>query len=222
MPQIQAPTTLLAINACNDTTFSGVADRTLGNADLYGDQQAGLYYDFNSNAEALAASQTSVGTLYAGRYRRVQVDSGATAANVKTGTIGIMPSLAAQIVDGFTTASAPAPSVNVVTSWDQAIGNTAGGVRMVVFLNAITPGNWGYVQELGVATVLGKASLTATPAVGDVIVAGTSGLVDDPTQSGNPTYAILKTVVGTAIDLPKSNGLFRVLLSGVGFPVLQE
>ena len=222
MPQIQAPTTLLAINACNDTTFSGVADRTLGNADLYGDQQAGLYYDFNSNAEALAASQTSVGTLYAGRYRRVQVDSGATAANVKTGTIGIMPSLAAQIVDGFTTASALAPSVNVVTSYDQAIGNSVGGVRQVVFLNSITPGNWGYVQELGIATVLGKSPLTATPAVGDVVVSVATGVVDDPTQSGNPTYAILKTVVGTAIDLPKSNGLFRVLLSGVGFPVLQE
>lgn len=217
MPLNQAPTTLLAINACNDTAETGVTDRTLGNTDQYGDQLKGLYYDL-TNSEAAAASQTSVGTLYAGRYRRVQVDSGATAANVKTGTIGLMPSLAAMIADGD---SAGKPTPNVVTSFDQAIdSNTT--VRPVVFLNAITPGNYGYIQELGIATVLGKTGLTATPTVGDVIVSTTSGLVDDPTQSGNPTYALLKTVVGVAIDTPVSNGKFRVLLSQAAFPVLQD
>jgi hypothetical protein len=219
MPQVQAPTTLLAVNACNDTTFSGVADRTLGNADLYGDQLSGLYFDM-TNGDAALVSDTAIGTLYEGRYRRVQVDSGATASNVKTGTIGLMSSLAAVIADGDATGK---PTVNIVTSYDQAIGNSAGGVRPVVFLNQITPGNFGYIQELGTATVLGKTGLTAAaPAVGDVIVSATSGLVDDPTQSGSPTYATLKTVVGVAIDLPKSNGLFRVLLSQAGFPVVQE
>jgi hypothetical protein len=218
MPLNQAPTTLLSINACNDTAETGVTDRTLGNTDNYGDQLKGLYYDL-TNSEAAAASQTSVGTLYAGRYRRVQVDSGATAGNVKTGTIGLMPSLAAMIADGD---SLGKPTPNVVTSYDQSLGNSVGGMRPVVFLNAITPGNYGYIQELGIATVLGKSGLTATPTVGDVIVSTTSGLVDDPTQSGSPTYALLKTVVGVAIDTPVSNGKFRVLLSQAAFPVLQD
>jgi hypothetical protein len=53
--------------------------------------------------------------------------------------------------------------MNMVTSYDQAIG--VAGLRPVVFLNSITPGNYCFVQELGVATVLGKTGLTATPAI---------------------------------------------------------
>lgn len=206
MPLNQAPTTLLAINACNDTSETGVTDRTLLTTENYGDQLRGLYYDLTTS-EALAASYTTNGTLYSGRYRRVQVDSGATAANVKTGTIGLMASAAAQKIDG-----AGVPSMNVVTSYDQTIG---GAVHMVVFLNAITPGNFGYVQELGVATVLGTAALQkATPAIGDLINVTTSGLVDDPTTQ---TVGVL--AIGKAIDIPFSGGLFKVLLD---LPVVQD
>lgn len=217
MPQNQSPYTPFALNSSNDTTESAVADSITGQP-IYGitDMKRGVYFDLTSD-EAAASSNTTVGKLYAGRFRRVQVDSGATAANVKTGTIGLMPSLAAQ---GQDVGTAFTPSENVVTSYDQAQGVGGGiGLRPVVFLNAITPGNFGFVQELGVATVLGKTGLTAVPAVGDVIVSATSGLVDDPTQSGNVTYATLKTVLGTAIDLPVSNGLFRIQLS---LPVVQD
>jgi hypothetical protein len=218
MPLNQAPTTLLAINGCNDTSETGVTDRTLGNADQYGDQLKGLYYDL-TNSEAASASQTSVGTLYAGRYRRVQVDSGATASNVKTGTIGLMPSLAAVIADGDSTGK---PTANIVTSFDQAIDSST-TVRPVVFLNAITPGNFGYVQELGLATVLGKSTLTnATPKGGDLVISATGGVVDDPTQTTQPTYAQIQQIVGTAVDLPVAGGKFRVLLSNSNFQVLQD
>ena len=215
MPLNQAPTTLLAINGCNDTSESGVTDRTLGNMENYGDQLKGLYYDL-TNGEAALASQTSVGTLYAGRYRRVQVDSGATAANVKTGTIGLMASLAAVIADGD---SSGKPTVNIVTSYDQSIGSANGvGVRPVVFLNPITPGNFGYVQELGIASVLGGATLQkAAPAVGDWIDMATAGVVNDLTAQ-----AVATTTVGRAIDLPKALGTFRVLLSNLNFTVQQE
>lgn len=217
MPLLQSPYGPFAINACDDSSGSGVIDTVTGQP-VYGitDQVTGLYFDL-TNTEAAALSDTLIGTLYAGRYRRIQVDSGATAANVKTGTIGLMSSLAAVIKDGDVLGK---PTVNIVTSWDQSIGANA-VVRPVVFLNKITPGNFGYIQELGIATVLGKSGgLTATPAVGDVIVAGTSGLVDDPTQSGNITYTILKTILGPSIDLPVSGGLFRILLQNLA--VFQE
>ncbi len=109
--------------------------------------------------------------------------------------------------------------MNIVTSYDQSNGLTVGGVRPVVFLNAVTPGNWGFVQELGVATVLARTTLTATPAIGDVIISIATGVVDDPTQSGNPTYALLKEAIGTAIDLPTNGKLFRILMNYV--PVVQ-
>jgi len=208
--------TWLALNAANSTSSTGNTDTRTGLALQGGNLVPGDYFDL-TNKEANDLSYQTNGVLYAGRYRWVQVDSGATAANVKTGTIGLMPSLAVSSPPNqFGTRN---PPMNIVTSYDQSIGLTVGGVRPVVFLNAITPGNWGFIQELGVATVLARTTLTATPAIGDVIISIATGVVDDPTQSGNPTYALLKEAIGTAIDLPTNGKLFRILMNYV--PVVQ-
>src|SRR3954469_24908577 len=213
MPQQQILPTWLALNACNDTSASGQSELRTGLAVNAGGLNLGDYFDL-TNAEAKVLSYPTNGTLYLGRYRRVQVDSGATAANVKTGTIGLMASPAAIQID----LGGRLPlSMNVVTSYDQGL---VAGLRPVVFLNTVTPGNFCFVQELGVATVLGKTGLTATPAIGDAIIVGTSGLVDDPTQSTTLTYALEKLIVGEAIDLPVSAGLFRILLKRP--PVVQD
>ncbi len=207
--------TWLALNGANDTSPTYFSDLRTGQVVYAGGLNLGDYFDL-TNGEAAQLSQTSVGTLYEGRYRRVQVDSGATASNVKTGTIGLMPSLAAVIGDGD---PAGKPTANIVTSYDQGIGS-ATNVRPVVFLNAITPGNYGFIQELGIANVLGKNGLTASaPAIGDWIASTTSGLVDDPTQSTTLTYTLLKALIGVAVDTPFPNKVFRILLQGV--PILQ-
>lgn len=223
MPQQQGLPAWVVLNASNDTAASGMADQITGFPYNAGGLVLGDYFDL-TNQEAFRNCKPATGTLYAGRYRRVQVDSGATAANVKTGTIGLMPSLAAigqDIGTGPQTGSAAPPSMNVVTSWDQSIGGGGKPVRPVVFLNTVTPGNFCWVQELGVATVLGKATLTAaTPAVGDVVIGGTSGLVDDPTQSTTLTYALQSFVIGTAIDIPGNGAKFRCLLDAV--PTVQD
>ena len=206
--------TWLALNSANDTSPSYFTDLRTGQPVLAGGLNVGDYFDL-TNPEANDLSYQTNGVLYAGRYRRVQVDSGATAANVKTGTIGLMPSLAVVGVNKYGTRN---PPMNIVTSYDQAIGLST-NVRPVVFLNAITPGNYGFVQELGVATVLGASSFAATPAIGDLLQTTTSGLVTDPTQSTGLTSATAKLVIGTAIDLPKVSALFRILLQYV--PVVQ-
>lgn len=213
MPLQQILPTWLAINACNDTAASGQTDLRTGQAVNAGGLNLGDYFDL-TNKEALQASYSTNGTLFSGRYRRVQVDSGATAANVKTGTIGLMASPAAIQID----LGGKLPlSMNVVTSYDQGDGSA---IHPVVFLNTVTPGNFCFVQELGVATVLGKTSLTAaTPAINDLIVSATSGLVDDPTQSTTLTYALEKLILGSAIDLPVSTGIFRILLN---LPTVQD
>lgn len=212
MPQLQSISNLFAINAADDVSPSGVVDTVTGQP-IYGvtDMQLGVYFDC-TNAEAASMSDTAIGLLYAGRYRRVKVDSGATAANVKTGTIGLMPSLAAiNIAIGGAVGGVASPNENVVTSYDQG---AAAGLRPVVFLNSITPGNSGWIQELGIATVLGGASLQKSPVIGDLINSAATGVVDDPSaQTMGPLF------LGKAIDLPKVNVLFRVQL---GLPVVQE
>jgi hypothetical protein len=219
MPQQQALPAWVVLNASNDTSASGMADQYTSFPYNAGGLNLGDYFDCTS-AEAFRNCKPSVGILYCGRYRRIQVDSGATAANVKTGTIGLLASQAAASMDIGNIGGALPVSMNVVTSYDKAIGSGT-TVRPVVFLNAITPGNFGWVQELGVATVLGKNPLTAaSPASGDVLITATGGVVDDPTQSGNPTFAQIGLLLGTAFDIPKSNALFRILLDSV--PIVQD
>jgi hypothetical protein len=223
MPQQQGLPAWVVLNASNDTSASGMADVYTSFPYNAGGLVLGDYFDL-TNSEAYRNCKPSVGTLYCGRYRRIQVDSGATAANVKTGTIGMMPSLAAigqDVGTGPQVGSAAPPSMNVVTSYDQSIGGGSKVVRPVVFLNAITPGNFGWVQELGVASVLGKSALTATtPAIGDVMIVTTGGVVDDPTQSTSLTYTLFGSIVGVALDIPFANKAFRILMSE--FPTVQD
>lgn len=222
MPQQQGLPAWVVLNASNDTAASGMADVYTSFPYNAGGLNLGDYFDLTS-AEAFRNCKPSVGTLYCGRYRRIQVDSGATAANVKTGTIGLMASQAAASQDiGYIGGALPV-SMNVVTSYDRGhLGATT--IRPVVFLNAITPGNFGWVQELGVVSVLGKSTLTnTTPAAGDVVISTTSGLVDDPTQSTSLTYTLYAAIVGTAYDIPfngSTGKLFRILLDSV--PIVQD
>lgn len=187
---------LSALNNTNSPSPSGVQDGRTGLPIYIGGQVLGEYADL-TETEANQLSSSLGATLHAGRYRLVQVDSGATAANVRLGTVGMMATLA----QGF----------NVVTSADKAL---ALGLRPVVFLNAIAPGNYGFVQELGDASVLAGAALSkAAPAIGDVINATTTGVVDDPTSQN-----YVAVTIGVATTLPAINSLVRVLLEA---PVVQ-
>src|ERR1700679_2738742 len=89
MPKIQALPTWLAWNNCNFTSPTGITDQATGQPIAAGGLNQGDYFDA-TNDEAASASFTTNGLLYNGRYRLVQVDSGATAANVKTGTVGYL------------------------------------------------------------------------------------------------------------------------------------
>jgi hypothetical protein len=222
MPQQQALPAWVVLNGSNDTTASGMADQYTGFPYNAGGLNLGDYFDCTS-AEAFRNCKPSTAVLYCGRYRRIQVDSGATAANVKTGTIGLLASQAAAGIDIGNIGGALPVSMNIVTSFDKGIGS-ATSVRPVVFLNAITPGNFGWIQELGVANVLGKATLTnATPLAGDIIISSTSGLVDDPTQSTTLTYTLYAQIIGVAYDIPLNGStakLWRILLDSV--PIVQD
>jgi len=179
MAKTQTLPTWLCLNACDDKTASGFADVRTGEEIHGGALNLGDYFDL-TEAEAKQLSYLTTGTLHAGRYRRVQVDSGATQAYVKTGTIGYM-------VSGLQ------PNLNVVTSYDKGIV----GVHPVVFLNAITVGNFGFVQEMGIATCLCQAAaLSAVGAAGNLVNAVATGVIDAPAATTTWT----QNIVGIQLD----------------------
>jgi hypothetical protein len=275
MPLTPSLPTWAAWNNANFTSASGLTDSMTGQPVNVGGLNLGDYFDA-TNGEAAIASNPANGTLYSGRYRLVQIDSGATAANVKTGTVGFIKvggtsgsirtaiitaagtgattgtySIAAtlgsgggsgaviQVVvaggaitsasvlnSGYGYSSAPSFSLtttgtaggavvaqldstpNIVTSADQ-IGVTALAVRPVVFLNSITPGNFGFIQELGTATVLNPASTTQT-AGNFAITNGTNGVM--AASSATLTYLGIGTVLDTVVNTAPANTPFKIQL----------
>lgn len=263
MPFQPALPTWLAINNVNSGSQSGQTDPITGFPYAGGGLNLGDYFDLTSE-EAANASYTTNGILFQGRYRYVQVDSGATAANVKTGTVGYMRSgstvksvvvltqgsgqtvgtyqvaatvgsgggsgaiiqvivtsattITVSVVNGgfgyvspptFTLATGGTVGTvvaqlsalpNIVTSADVALSASAtaaadGPVRPVVFLNSITPGNYGFIQELGFATVLPTASQTQ--------VQGQFAIVDSSNKNGYMTASgttLTIYTIGQVID----------------------
>jgi hypothetical protein len=285
MPQQQALPTWLSLNAVNSPYQSGQGDAYTGFPYAGGGLNQGDYFDL-TNDEALGASNPATGILYNGRYRYVQVDSGATAAYVKTGTVGYIRSgsvmksavtitagsgqtngsyqIAANVGSGggsgaiisitisggaivgnptvvyagfgyvspptFTVAQGGTPgtvvaqlsiSESIVTSADIALTPAStnagiGPVHPVVFLNAITPGNFGFVQESGVATVLAGATYTQSQSQNALPSTASNGTM----VASVATYSIL--TVGTVIDpltSPLANTPFKIQMST---PIYQD
>lgn len=151
------------------------------------------FYLTEAQANQLTAGLSLNGVTiqgHAGWYRTVQVDVGATAANIAFGYIGAQATLAG--------------GVNLVTSADKAL---ALGLRPCVFLGIVTPGNYTIVQDQGDATVyLTNAGVLANTAA----YTATHGQSAD---SGG-----LSTTIGTVgiVEAATSGaGLARVAL---GFP----
>ena len=283
MPYQAALPTWLAINNMNSVSPSGQTDNQTGYPYEGGGLNLGDYFDI-TNEEAANASYTTNGQLFWGRYRYVLVDSGATAANVKTGTVGYMRqgSTVASVVtsnagsaltngsyqvaatvgsgggsgaiiainvagnvivgnptivnagygyiapptfsltalggSGAAVVAQLSSSANVVTSADIALGaNGVGAVRPVVYLNSITPGNYGFIQELGLATLLATVSQTQAA---DQFAIVKSSSADGTMTASSATFG--PYAIGYVVDpltTPLANAPFKVLLNT---PVVQD
>jgi hypothetical protein len=152
-----------------------------------------------TEAGAADYTYTPNGTLFGGVYQLVKVDSGATAAQVAVGHAAFLK------VSGAATYS--------VTAESQAdsIALFAG-----VFLNTITPGNYGAILVSGKVNALFKTSITnGAPAVGDgVFVGGGSGLFDDLT-AGTITIAQTCDLIGKALVAPASTTMSAIQIQNV-------
>lgn len=208
MPNQQILPTWLALNGGTLTSPSGLTDSRTGLPFMAGGLNVGDWFDL-TEPEANQLSNASVGTLHAGRYRYVQIDSGATASLIKTGAVGLIRSLAGgSYSDG---------GFNYVTTGDQA-NNYLGLLqpRKVVFLCPVTAGQsltagsgvFAFVQELGDATVyLDAAAVTTIGAAVNILSTGLT------TTAATPSTA----TVGIASQVPAATSLCRVEMTTPSF-----
>jgi hypothetical protein len=185
-------TSLPALNDINDAYAANNTASASGATNTYAAQLgARVWLDGNPGG---VRYDTAIGTLYGGKYQYVKTTAGTTATYV----LG-RPVFWTDFENYVVTADCTAVLV----------GKVAG-----VMLNTVTKGNYGWIQTAGKATVLFKTGITATtPADGDLIVIDVgTGLADDLTQSGSPTYLILKAAIGVALAAPVSATASLVLL----------
>jgi hypothetical protein len=153
-----------------------------------------------SEDDALKMSLTTTGTLYGGEYQMVRLAAGSGA--VVPGQLAFWdPSVA---VDLYQVTVVEATAVNV-------------SLKAGVFLNVITPGNYGFIQISGRANMKAKAALTIAAAVGQSLYASGAGAgadnatVDNSGGAGAATLTNITTLmarfVGIAEQLPVAGSL---------------
>jgi hypothetical protein len=158
--------------------------------------QKGGFISFD-NKQALAFSDTSVGTLYGGVYQLVQV--------LLTATL--------------------APAVGLLAYWNDYddyvvtpdVPTQPGGTVAGVFINAITKGDWGFIQVAGRATVQVAAAVTEAVVIGDTAFAvdDTGGNVNNLADATAVTAGNLNDKIGRFLDAPLGGALGIVSLENI-------
>lgn len=155
---------------------------------------------------ALALSSTTIGTLLGGVY-------------MYYGTLGTaVQAIARGAIAFFRQADlGGSGSVYQVTS-DSQPANDHPTYIAGIFINAITKGNWGWIQVAGAASVLFDAAAPSTQAAGDWVTAKISpqtvGAADVGAAAGVVTLAAL---LGVAVGIPSSAVISTVMLTRGNF-----
>jgi hypothetical protein len=182
------------INGTNVTTV-GEINAMLAAAGVpvnYGSQQDLGKRIALADSEVAAYQNTANGTLYGAVYQLVYVDPGATAANVKTGTVAFL-------VDKTPSTGAANSGALVYAVSDQSHADST-SLPAGIFLNSITPGNYGFIAVHGKVNALFTTIGTAGIGAGVFVGATGNGTVD--TGSAAVTMATIGTYLGNAIVAP--------------------
>jgi hypothetical protein len=157
------------LNAVNDAAAGGqIVSLPAGvTGPAYSATQAGDRI-VGDDITMLALSNTTTGTLYGGIYEYVATTASPTRAIVRG---GIAFWVAADIGVSYTISSDAQPAT------------TSPAFFAGIFINAITAGNWGWIQTAGVASVLFDSTITATT-VGQQVTAKVSAVVASTADNG--------------------------------------
>lgn len=185
------PTSLVGVNSPSPTL---AAEAVTGLPISTGAFPGNCFYLTESQAYQLSQMPINGAaklTCHAGWYMVVQVDAGATAANILAGAIGAQKAISTSLL----TANQAVPVQAQVTDASNVLSL---GQNPVVFLNAVTPGNYTIVQVSGDAHVLLAASQTTV--VGSALLSTSAGTVDAGGSTAL-TAANIDTVVGIAEEI---------------------
>jgi hypothetical protein len=156
---------------------------------------------------ALALSDTTVGTLYGGIYMYMGTLSTST-ANPARGTGAFMRA-----------ADLPSATSNLYQVTADASPTTAIPTFFFgVFINAVTKGNWGWIQTAGVASCLFDSAITGAAVVGNPVTVKISATVASTFDqcvtvvTATIPYSYAGAFVGTAIVLPVVSTITTVLM----------
>jgi len=155
---------------------------------------------------ALALSDTAVGTLYGGVYMYVGTTLAPTAAPAR-GKFAFW--LAANLPNGAT-------PLYTVTS-DAQPTTAIPGYIAGVFINAVTAGNFGWIQVAGTASVLFDSSLTASATATTVSAKVSPGLPSTADAGVALSTTTLSFVLGVAIGSPISSTISGVIITRGNF-----
>lgn len=191
------------LNTVNDPAIGGQPLSIIGTSPVAG--QLGQRVRFGYDELILGGGSTpmydpTVGTLFAGEYQYVRFAAGATAA----------------------------PARGLICFWDtsvaenlyQVTNDEPTGVSLIagICLNAVTKGNYGWIQVCGLATVKARAALTKAGAVGDLMLAAAAGAGADVATMDNQldatalTSVLVRHLIGIAQAAPANGALSTVHL----------
>ena len=159
------------------------------------------------DATALALSSTAIGTLYGGVYMYVGTTLTATAAPAR-GLIAFWPT--ANLPNGATP--------QYVCSSDAAPTATIPAYIAGVFINAITKGNFGWIQCAGTASVQFDGAFSNSTALGTTVSAK-SNPTNPSTADSNVTLTstTLAYVLGVAVGTPITSAISAVIITRGNF-----
>lgn len=202
------------LNTVADTAVSGQPDvlGVLPGAGYGGGLTQGDYLRL-SDAEALALSNTTVGTLFGGEYRRVLLAAGITGG----GNTGFRRG-SLVFWDLVTAGADPYQVTNVEATDPQLIAGVIINANDTV--GAPLSGKYVWIQVGGLASCLYRAAVTAATQFVDVIWAkagagADNALVDALALATAITGTFLTSYIGIAVDLPVNASVKKVQLLGL-------
>ena len=192
------------LNATNDAIAGGSAAGGTGAALYAGLVGKRIWLD---NQQALALSDTTIGTLYAGIYQYVLFSSASTATNARGQIafwlLGASQANSVKTDDG---------QYIVTPDGSATIGD---GLWSGITLNTVTKGNYGWVQLAGLASIKFRAAVTSAVAGNLAVVTTTSNLADgiaDATAITAGGAAGAKNILGVCLEAPANSTISKVYL----------
>jgi len=191
------------LNTTNDTVIGGQA--SIGNRSKFGGQLGCHFWAGPSQISQLFSA--TVGTLYPGRFRYVRI----------------------RATDDASPAITPGKLVfwnTTLTSWqtkyevtrDENLSSVDNAVMIAgVYIGGPEPGNYGFIQDLGMVDVRFRTVLTASGAIGSRVYAAAAG----DTGNDQGTADVLTTdstsvaaarYLGNAITQPAAGALDTIFL----------